>query len=346
MKKVAIVFIYFGRPKPFFSAFLSSAKENETIDFFFGGMDREIIPDYPNFHYFDIDLASFKNLLEKYTGENDITIYPYKTSEYRPCLGLIFQDMLKSYDYWGTCDPDVILGDIRRFLDPVFDNNYERILELGHLSFYKNEKFVNELFLTDQKGKFTGYSFRFVSHCSDICHFDEMAGVNPMWANFHIDKWYRDNHIFSDIKSTSLEMKNSHYRFSHRVFYHWKGGRLFEYLLVKGKCFKREMLYVHYQRRTIDTSKYVFGHSFYFVKNKFVPCISKKKCLSRISLFKRFNFRCHLVFLNLILRFKRFFFFGKAKSKKPNVTFFNQLPSFTFSEYISSPRVIDVDFGN
>lgn len=339
MKKVAIVLSYFGTPKPFFKAFLASAEKNETIDFYFCGMNPDLIGDHPNFHYIRLNLQSFKNLIERFAKIKNICISPYKTSEYRPAIGLIFQDFLKSYDYWGVCDPDVVLGDIRTFLGPIFESGYERILELGHLCFYKNAPDVNRFFLREQNGQYTGYSFDFISHSPLTLHFDEMCGVNPLWASFKSFQWYRNNHIFSDLKSDYLDMRNWHYRFRHRVFYEYIDGKLFEYLIVGKKHYRKEMLYVHFQKRKIEMSDFKNKDHFYFFNNAFSSSASLNECFTNIFFLKRlirlvkvFVWKCNI---HLIYLAQRFFRFTKKRRKMPIITGFEQLPPFSFEEYLS-----------
>ena len=40
-----------------------------------------------------------------------------KLCDYKPAYGLIFEDELIGYDYWGFCDTDILLGDIYQFLE-------------------------------------------------------------------------------------------------------------------------------------------------------------------------------------------------------------------------------------
>jgi hypothetical protein len=63
----------------------------------------------------------------------DVTIDdPYKVCDFKPLFGKIFEDQLKPYQYWGYCDIDLILGDLRKHLDPLL--NYEPDI----ISFYPN----------------------------------------------------------------------------------------------------------------------------------------------------------------------------------------------------------------
>ena len=42
---------------------------------------------------------------------------PYKLCDYKPVYGLIFDEDLQDYDFWGHCDVDLIFGDIRKFIN-------------------------------------------------------------------------------------------------------------------------------------------------------------------------------------------------------------------------------------
>lgn len=343
MKKIAIVLTYFGTPKPYFKFFLESAAKNNTVDFFFAGMDQKLIPNEPNFHYIAFSIFSFKRRLEEITKESGIVIYPYKSAEYRPAIGLIFDDILKDYDYWGYCDPDIILGNIRGILDKVLEEEYQRVLELGHFCLYKNEASINSFFLHRQDGKYVGRSFSYISHVQENCHFDEMGGINQLWASFKLDKWYRNNLIFSDISFASLEMKNANYSFRNRVFYKWDGGRLFEYL-IKGKaCYKKEMLYVHFQKRKVDVDDNLSKDLFYFFNNRISSVVGFERCFRAISKFSRLFFSIRR-FAHKSFAYLKHMFQMKKSSVIPLTNSFDKMSKAVFDSYLVGAEIIQVKF--
>jgi len=43
----------------------------------------------------------------------------------QPALGHIYRDYLKGYSHWGYADIDVLMGDLRRYLDPQELQDYD-----------------------------------------------------------------------------------------------------------------------------------------------------------------------------------------------------------------------------
>ena len=57
---------------------------------------------------------SFTELRKKVQSCFDFKIYlgkPYKLCDYKCAYGLIFEEYIKNYDFWGHCDLDCIYGD-------------------------------------------------------------------------------------------------------------------------------------------------------------------------------------------------------------------------------------------
>ena len=71
---------------------------------------------------------------------------PDKLCAFRPLYGMMFAEELAGYDYWGHCDTDVILGDIRKILDKPISEGYLKIQLHGHLSLYHNDAYTNNVF--------------------------------------------------------------------------------------------------------------------------------------------------------------------------------------------------------
>lgn len=75
----------------------------------------------------------------------------YNPSEFRPAYGLIFEDYLKGYDFWGHTDHDVVYGRLDRFMSDeflantdIYGNDPDALC--GPFSIYRNTPKVNILF--------------------------------------------------------------------------------------------------------------------------------------------------------------------------------------------------------
>ena len=77
--------------------------------------------------------------------------HSYKLCDFKPAYGLIFEDLIKKYDFWGFGDIDVIYGNIRNFITKNLLENFDLISVRpdwtpGCFLLFKNEKKMNLLF--------------------------------------------------------------------------------------------------------------------------------------------------------------------------------------------------------
>jgi len=76
---------------------------------------------------------------------------PYKLCDFKPTYGIIFEDMLSAYQYWGYGDMDIVFGDIRKHIpllqdeEPDIISGYHNFLA-GPFSLYRNTPAINNLF--------------------------------------------------------------------------------------------------------------------------------------------------------------------------------------------------------
>jgi hypothetical protein len=117
LKKIALVVCYHGKFPWYFSYFFHTCKYNPSIDFFLvtdQPVDQTSLSENVKFipKTFD-EICSQIN--EKLNLETNIKT-GYKLCDFKPAYGLIFEDLLKDYDFWGHCDTDVVFGNIREFI--------------------------------------------------------------------------------------------------------------------------------------------------------------------------------------------------------------------------------------
>jgi len=142
---------YYGSLPVYFRLFADSCSFNKQIDFiFFTDIPRpDDISENIIFNY--LSFRDLKHLIEKKTQVFCGMEKPYKICDYRPAFGLIFEDYISQYEFWGHCDIDIILGNVSTFIDEPLLRNYDIIScrkywLSGSFALRRNIPEVNSLF--------------------------------------------------------------------------------------------------------------------------------------------------------------------------------------------------------
>jgi hypothetical protein len=174
MKKICFITPYFGTKFPdYFPYFLKSAAWNESIDFIIF-TDISININISNVKVVNFTLQEFNALATSKLGIDINIIIPYKLCDFKPSYGLVFEDYLTQYDFWGYCDIDVVLGNMRNFFTENVLNEYDFITgrkeyPIGSLTLYRNIEKMKNLFKESS-------DWKYVFNHSTYLGFDEMNG--------------------------------------------------------------------------------------------------------------------------------------------------------------------------
>jgi hypothetical protein len=103
--------------------------------------------------FLDTDLDAFKKRVKDKLGIDYPGTYGSgKVWDYRCALGLLYEEEIKGFDFWGTVDFDVVFGDVNKFFPDeeltkldIWSNHDSYVC--GFWSLYRNCKDVNELFM-------------------------------------------------------------------------------------------------------------------------------------------------------------------------------------------------------
>lgn len=152
-KTICLIAVYYGELPFWMSAFYLTCKYNPQISWILV-TDNKAPGNLPaNIQFIDLSLAELNHLInQKIDGKLKIEdSYAYKLCDYKPAYGLLFQDFIKDYDYWGHCDLDIVWGDVCRFLQQERFDNYDIFTSRkeqisGHFCLYKNTLRVNSFF--------------------------------------------------------------------------------------------------------------------------------------------------------------------------------------------------------
>jgi hypothetical protein len=119
--RLAILTCYFGKLPWYFRYFLYSCGYNPTVDFYIITDDASFAGEHPaNVHFVYRSLEEVRVQASARLGLAASIENGYKFCDFKPAYGIIFQDIVAPYDFWGHADIDIIYGNIRSFItDPI-----------------------------------------------------------------------------------------------------------------------------------------------------------------------------------------------------------------------------------
>lgn len=143
--KIGIVVTWFGSLPGYFPAWLKSAEANKDVDFLVF-CDHEVKSASENIHIQKMSFEETIALCERKMHRKVNFANAYKFCDARLFFGIIYEDYLKDYDFWGYCDIDLVFGNIRHFITDELLNQYDRFFQYGHLCLYRNSQEMNHLY--------------------------------------------------------------------------------------------------------------------------------------------------------------------------------------------------------
>lgn len=153
MSRIALFIFYIGPLPDYFRYFSDSLARNRDIDldvYLFN--DRLSEPDTTgNLKLIPYTLEEFNERASQKLEMSINVDWGYKLCELRPAFGVIFDDYLKDYDFWGYCDLDIIFGKISHFITEELLATYDvitasKVQLVGHFTLFRNNDTVNNLF--------------------------------------------------------------------------------------------------------------------------------------------------------------------------------------------------------
>lgn len=146
MRPVAIVMPYFGSFKPSFTLWLESCRRNPELDWLVF-TDNPAPEDLPqNVIWTVMALSDVAALAAEKLGRTVCLERAYKLCDMKPIYGVIFQDWLRDYEYWGHGDMDVIYGRVWPYLQQMDYRQYDKINRMGHFTLIRNTDACNWAF--------------------------------------------------------------------------------------------------------------------------------------------------------------------------------------------------------
>lgn len=244
--QVAIIGVYFGKFPTCFSLWLHSCKHNPDIQFYIftdAAKEEYDVPD--NVHWQHYTLQEMRQKADQVLGFATGLTTPYKCCDFKVLYGLLFEEYLKEYDYWGCCDFDLIWGDLKHYMTTWNIAEYERFLPLGHLSLYRNTPENNQRFKLS--GSRLG-DYRQVYSIQKNVGFDEDNGLNAIYEKHGLRFFTR--RVFADISNSYSRFRcaRKDLNYKNQVFF-WRSGKTYRAYWLKGEIHEEEFMYVHFQKR-------------------------------------------------------------------------------------------------
>jgi len=188
MKSIVIIIPYFGKWPFWFEYYLLSCKHNPSIHWLFY-TDCGIPANAPvNVEFHAISFADYVSRVRECLQIDFAPETAYKLCDIRPAYGLIHQDAIRQFDYWGFGDIDVIYGDLRKYFNEE-RLRYQTISCIGtrlagHLSLFQNNDRMR-------------FAFKRIKHwrelmCGKHSAFDERQFSHLFLRRKNWPKWFRE----------------------------------------------------------------------------------------------------------------------------------------------------------
>lgn len=260
--KICIINCYFGELPPIFELWLESCRFNKTIDFLLV-TDQIVESNIKNLKVINMKFQEFVELIDKKLRIKCDIKRPHKICDFKPMYGIILEDYIGEYKFWGYCDLDMIFGDLRKFITEDILEVNDKIYPLGHLSLYRNENIVNNrVFEKNSK-----VSFNKILTDNRTLGFDEINGIYniykennyPMYTEFE----FADiTHRFKRFKLSCAYKQLINYKY--QMFY-WEEGKVYRAYLLNNEIRKEEFVYIHFQKRNLKVINSEINNMKYFL---------------------------------------------------------------------------------
>lgn len=244
-KSICVIACYFGKFPVYFELWLQSCSYNPTVDFLIY-TDCNYEKELPfNVSVKQTTLMEIKKRAEETVGFPVSLEKAYRLCDFKPLYGAIFKTDLEKYDFWGFCDLDIMIGNIRKFITDDILEKYDKINRWGHLSFQRNTEECNRRYKLDA----ARYGYQEVLTSTRDFGFDEYDYIS-IYEKYGLPIWILPMDSYADIRARHKRFcvkGNDNYK--EQIFY-WENGAVYrEYLDGNDQLKKNEYLYIHFKQR-------------------------------------------------------------------------------------------------
>ncbi|KKK53108.1 hypothetical protein LCGC14_3098080, partial [marine sediment metagenome] len=130
--KTLIISIWIGNWPQYFTLFVRSISYNVDFNWLVVSDQQKCPYMADNMLFKSITSEDLSKLITEKLGFTVNISNPLKLCDLKPAFGHIFSDHLENYDYWGYCDLDLVTGNLKKYVHPLYEAGVDVI------SFYKS----------------------------------------------------------------------------------------------------------------------------------------------------------------------------------------------------------------
>lgn len=256
--RTVLILPYFGNFPNYFNLYLKTLSYNKSFNWLIITDCREEFEFPENVTIFYKSFAEIEQLFQNKFDFKISLESPFKLCDFRPAFGYVFEEYLRDFDYWGHCDPDILWGDLSKFIDYKKLAKYDKIFSLGHLSIYKNEFNNNRRFLKSIDNK---EHYKVVFSKPYAFAYDERysLSINTVFINNNYSIYEENFSADVDSYHTNFKLnihdpikRNYKLESDKKQIFTWEDGSLFRYYKLNKKIVKEEFAYIHLQKRPME----------------------------------------------------------------------------------------------
>lgn len=148
--KVAQIIPYFGKWPEWIELYFYSCGRNSMVDFIFYTDCPLPKYQYKNTIFHQCTYNDYCNLISKRLNIDYHCRMPYKLTDLKPFIGIIHEQELKDYDFWGMGDLDLVYGNLGMVINNANLDKYDVITThnyhiAGHCCFCRNNRYYRNL---------------------------------------------------------------------------------------------------------------------------------------------------------------------------------------------------------
>ena len=263
-KLCCFVVPYFGKLPETMPVFLKTTENNPAYHWLLYTDDQTAYPYPENVFVKYCEFTEFVNRIQANFNFKIALSSPKKLCDFKPAFGHILAEELKEYAFWGYCDLDEYFGDLEQFIPKEFLFSYDKIFNHGHMTIYRNTEKMRYLYQTKcefQPAKWKDYREVFTN--DQNVAFDELDMNQLIKWQEGIKSCYK--WVMADVLPYKSRFLGAIWRpeedsskidpFRNFIVY-WENGRLYLYGKEDKGFVKKEVLYVHLQKRNLRMVHY------------------------------------------------------------------------------------------